>query len=314
MISPIQASSSPSLSLERIENPSPLWKQTILVSSIGLAAIAGLAQLFSGCLIGASIYGFLGIALYIGYIAQKNAGYSYKKEQYYNALQRNAENFRQECQSFRLENKTMQQNNQSLQQEVETLSAKLKTMQKLLESMDISASLTKDLLTSCVDVTHDQKKNEQKIYELLQRLEKATLVSTQKEVEQHVKNLASPILGIEKTVKQFFLHDTKASELLEVKKEFTETSRHLQSVKTELEKVQKELAETSAQLKKTSDEIESKITKLSKQESQLAYLKYLAPIILTWCKSPEIAAKFSWKEKSQVEELQKAWGSLHNLG
>ena len=268
---------SASLSLERVENPSPLWKQTILVSSIGLAAIAGLAQIFSGCVTGAVLYGFLGLAVYIGYLAQKSAGYSYKKEQYYNALQKNAENFRQECQTFRLENKTMQQNNQSLQQEVEALSAKLKSMQKLLESMDASASLTKELLTSCVDVTHDQKKNEKKIYELLQRLEKATLVSTQKEVEQHVKNLASTILGIEKTVKQFFLHDAKASELLQVKKEFTETSRHLQSVKTELEKVQKELSETSAELKKTSHAIDAKITKLNKQESELSHVKQLAP-------------------------------------
>ncbi len=289
------------------QKPSISWKEAALISAVALAAIACIAQVFVGSFTVASIYGFLGVSAYLGYEAEKRIIYSHRKEQYYRALHQNTENLRQETLSFRSENKVLCQTNQSLSEQVDTLKSRLQQMETLLAKIDSSATLTKELLASCVDVSSDQRKTEKRIHDLLTRLEKTTQVTTQKEIERHVCQLEKTIGSMEKQIKQFFLHDAKASNLLEVKKEFSQTSKDLESVKVELERVQKELSETSARLEKTSYEIENKISKLTDQEAKLCHLKKLAPLVLNLSKKPEIHQTLSYKEQEQMSSLQKNW-------
>lgn len=293
---------------------SPSWKEALFISSVALAAIASFAQILVGSFTVAAFYGFLGYVSYVGYESTKRLQHVKNQEEYYSTLQENAEELKQECLSlrqessaFRLENKNMAQNNQNLQKQVENLQSKLKSMEDLLVKIDSSATLTKELLISCMDVSADQKKTEQRIHVLLDKLEKTSLVTTQKEIEKQVKQLEGTLVSMEKQIKQFFLHDTRGAELLKVKQEFSRTSTDLEMVKKELEKVQKELSETSARLDKTSREIEAKIQKLNEQENKLAPIKQLTPIVLKFLQKREIQSKLSGEEQEMAATLQKNW-------
>lgn len=279
------------------------WKEALLVSAIALSSIAALAQLFVGSLSASLMYSFLGGALYTGYTAQKKLSQSYREKQYLNALHKSAETLREECQSFRLENKTMSQNNHVLSEQVLVLKNRLQEMEALLAKIDTSASMTQELLRSCIDVSQDQKKTEKNILDLLAKLEKSALTGRQKETEERIVHLAETLQSMEKQIKQFFLHDTKASELLEVKKQFQATSQ-------ELERVQKELAETSARLDKTSLEIESKLSRLSQQEKQLGLIKKLTPLVLDFLRKPEIQKNLSHKDLEHRSSLENNWKLL----
>jgi DNA repair exonuclease SbcCD ATPase subunit len=285
------------------QKPLTTWREAALVSAIALSAIACIAQVFLGSFSVALIYGFLGVSAYLGYEAEKRVIYSIRKEQYYNALHKSTEDLREETLSFRSENQT-------LNEQVETLRKRLSEMEALLSKLDTSATLTKELLTSCVDVSSDQKKTEKRIHELLTRLERTTQVSTQKEIERHVSQLEKTIGSMEKQIKQFFLHDAKASNLLEVKREFSQTSQDLEKVKVELEKVQRELSETSARLEKNSYDIDEKLAKLADKEEKLSNLKKLTPLLIKILKKNEIHQKLSYQEKEQFSTLEKNWQSL----
>ncbi len=283
--------------------PTTSWKETLLISAVALAALSSIAQLFIGTFTSVVVYGFLATTAYLGYLAQKNVIESQRREEYLLDLQKNTQGLRKERLSFQEENKTLFQTNQHLKEQVNSLSHKLHSMEELLAKVDASALLTKELLTSCIDVSKGQKKTEENVQSLLKKLEKGTFVETQKEVERHVKQLEESILSIEKQIKQFFLHDAHASRLLEVKQEFAATSLDLQRIK-------KELSETSARLEKTSFELESKITRLKDQETSLAHIKNLTPTLLKLLKKPEIHMHLSSKEEEYLSTLQKNWQRL----
>lgn len=292
------------------------WKEALFVSSVALAALASFAQLLVGSFTTAIFYAFLGYVSYTGYEATKRLQHVKNQEEYYSTLQENAEELKQECLSlrqessaFRLENKVMNQNNQHLQEQVESLQNKLKSMEDLLVKIDDSAHLTKELLTTCMDVSSDQKKTEQRIHNLLDKLEKTSLSTHQKDMEKHVKQLENTLISIEKQIKQFFLHDAKASELLKIKQEFFQTSEDLQKVKKELERVQKELSDTSARLDKTSREIDEKIQKNHEQENKLTTINKLVPIVLKLLQKWEIRSELSSEEKEMASTLQKNWSA-----
>ncbi len=296
-----------------IQEPSSAWKEALLVSAIALAAIACFVQILVGSFSVSLVYGFLGCAAYLGYEAEQRVVYSHRKEEYYKALHANTESLRLETLSFRSENKLMSHTNQNLTEQVDVLKTRLHGMETLLAKIDSSATLTKELLNSCVDVSNDQKKTEGRIHDLLNRLEKTNQITTQKEIEKHVTQLEKTIGSMEKQIKQFFLHDSKASHLLEIKKEFSLTSKELVSIKSELERVQKELSETSSRLEKTSYDIESKISRLTDQETKLCHLKKLVPLLINIFKKQEVFQKLSFTEQEQFDSLQKNWQAILSL-
>lgn len=296
--------------------PSHSWKEALFISSVALAAIASFAQILVGSFTTAVFYSFLGYVSYAGYEATKRLQKVKNQEEYYGTLQENAEELKQECLSlrqessaFRIENKNMAQNNQNLQKQVESLQSKLKSMEELLVKIDNSATLTKELLVSCMDVSSDQKKTEQRIHGLLDKLEKNSLVTNQKELEKHVKQLGNTLISMEKQIQQFFLHDTRGAELLKVKQEFSRTNTDLQQVKKELERVQKELSDTSSRLDKTSREIEEKIQKTHEQEIKLAPMKKLTPLVLKLLQKWEIRSELTTEEQEMASTLQKNWST-----
>jgi septal ring factor EnvC (AmiA/AmiB activator) len=114
---------------------------------------------------------------------------------------------------------------------------------------------------------------------------------------------------MEKQIQKFFLHDTRGAELLKVKQEFSRTNTDLQQVKKELERVQKELSDTSSRLDKTSREIEEKIQKTHEQETKLAPMKKLTPLVLKLLQKWEIRSELSTEEQEMAATLQKNWST-----
>lgn len=286
------------------------WKETVLISAVALAALSGFVQILVGTYSSMLVYSFLATAAYLGYLAQKNVMESKRREEYLLDLQKNTQSLRKERIGFQEENKSLAQTNQELKQQVESLTQKLKSMENLLVKIDESAVLTKDLLSSCIDVSKGQKQTESRIQDLLTKLEKGNFSQTQKEIENHVKRLSQTIHSMEKEIKQFFLEDSKGTRLLEIKKEFVQTNQDLQKVKMELERVQKELSETSARLEKTSFDLESKLARLNEKESKLSHLMNLTPLVLKFLKKPELHQQLSLKEEEMLNLVQKNWQSL----
>jgi predicted nucleic acid-binding Zn-ribbon protein len=295
---------------------SPSWKEALFISSVALSAIASFAQMLVGSFTVSVFYGFLAYVSYAGYEMTKKLQRVKSQEEYYATLQENAEELKEECLSlrqettaFRLENTAMAQNNQNLKTQIESLENKLKSMKDLLVTIDGSASLTKELLLSCMEVSSDQKKTEKKIQGIVEKLEKTCLATQQKEIEKQVKQLGNTLISMEKHIQQFFLHDTKGSELLKIKEEFSRTSKDLEEVKKELERVQRELSLTSSRLDKTSRGIDEKIQKSTLQESKLSLMEKLTPIVLKFLEKPEIHSHLSVKEQEMASILQKNWST-----
>lgn len=286
------------------------WKETMLISAVALAAIATFVQLFVGSFSLALTLGLIGSATYIGYQAQKELTLSFTQKEYYNKLYKNAEELKKETSSFRSENKIMAKTNQNLIEQVDLLTEKLEHMQDLLEKLDAAALLTKDLLHSCIDVSGSQKKTEDRIQILLDKLERTSNITTQKEIEKHVKQLESTIQSMGQQITQFFLHDAKAANLLEVKKEFVETSKKLEIITEELERVQKELSRTSSRLDGTSETIDLKIKKLSELERKFEKIKTIIPTIIDLSKQKVIQNSLSWQEQEWLEQIERNWRSL----
>lgn len=289
------------------------WKETLLISAVALAALASFVQLLVGSFTVAVTFGILGSATYIGYKAQTNLTLSLTQKEFYAKLYKNTEELKKETSSFRLENKIMTKNNQNLTEQVELLTEKLEHMQNLLAKLDAAAVLTKDLLHSCIDVSDSQKQTENRIHILLDKLERISNVTTQKEIETHVKQLESTIQSMGQQITQFFLHDAKAANLLEVKKEFVDTSEKLEFITEELHRVQKELSFTSSRLDGTSENIDIKLKKLNETENKLNAVKLITQKIINISKNKEIKKLLSWDDLELIEQLEKNWKLLQTL-
>jgi DNA repair exonuclease SbcCD ATPase subunit len=280
------------------------WKETALISAVALAALATFVQVLVGSTVAAITYALIGGAAYLGYLAEQALTLSIRQQEYYDKLHKNAEKLEKERVSFHVENKKLTANNTTLKGQLETLQTRLQEMESLLVKMETSAALTQELLTSCIDVSSEQKHTERRIADLLNRLEKLPLMEAQKQMESHLQNLDSAIQSMGKQIAQFFLHDAKAANLLEVKQEFLQTSEDLEKITEELERVQKELSMTSKRLDETSKTIDRKLEALKEQEIKLQGAHKLTRIILQLVKNPELKSRLSYRDKKLVQTLR----------
>lgn len=284
-----------------ISNIEPLfdfsaWKEVLLVSSVALTAIGALAQIFGGSFFSFSFYALLCTASCIGHEANQTVKNLEIREKYYQTLKSTTEELSKQCEKFSSENKILAQNNEDLENQVRTLTEQVEKMNTLLTQLEESASLTQKLLTSCIDVSSDQKQTELRIHRIVERLEQ--------NVELQQAELSKTLAKMALQIRKFFLKEAKGALLLGIKKEFLETEKDLRLVQKELERVQKELTETSNRLKKTSQKIEQETKGLVKEQEKLSYLKGLASRVLLMLQNHKIFQSLSSRDQQNAINLQ----------